>query len=172
MAEVVGKELELLMTFPVSVPQMIAGKFIAALTFLVLVMLLTLGLPITMDLYSEFDWGPVISAYLASILMASAFLAVGMFCSSLTRDQIVALLLSIVMLFALYLIGYPTVQLSLGNVLPEWMVGAVSAISPYQYFQSIARGVLDTRDLVFYACFCGFFLYANALVLRGRRFKG
>jgi ABC-2 type transport system permease protein len=164
--------LELLMTFPVTVRQMIAGKFIAALAYLGMVMALTLGLPITMSIYGDLDWGPVVSAYLASFLMAAAYVAVGMFCSSLTRDQIVALLLALVTLLALFLLGSPVVQLNLATALPEWIVSILAAISPYQYFSSIARGVLDTRDFVFYVCFCGFFLYLNAMVLQGRRLKG
>lgn len=164
--------LELLMTFPVTVRQMIAGKFIAALAYLGMVMALTLGLPITMSIYGDLDWGPVVSAYLASFLMAAAYVAVGMFCSSLTRDQIVALLLALVTLLALFLLGSPVVQLNLASALPEWVVAILAAISPYQYFSSIARGVLDTRDFVFYVCFCGFFLYMNAMVLQGRRLKG
>lgn len=164
--------LELLMTFPVSVRQMIAGKFIAALVYLGMVMVLTLGVPITLSIYGDLDWGPVISAYLASFLMAAAYVAVGMFCSSLTRDQIVALLLALVTLLLLFLLGSPFVQLSLADALPEWTVGILAAVSPYQYFGSIARGVLDTRDFVFYICFCGFFLYMNAMVLQGRRMKG
>jgi len=164
--------LELLMTFPVSVRQMIAGKFIAAMAYLAMVMALTIGLPITMSIYGDLDWGPVISAYLASFLMAAAYVAVGMFCSSLTRDQIVALLLALVTLLLLFLLGAPQIQMNLAEALPEWAVSILAAVSPYQYFGSIARGVLDTRDFVFYICFCGFFLYLNAMVLQGRRLKG
>jgi ABC-2 type transport system permease protein len=164
--------LELLMTFPVTVPQLIAGKFLSALLYLGIVMLLTLGIPLTVSMFGDLDWGPVICAYLATFLMASAYLAVGMFCSAITRDQIIALLLALVLLLALFLLGAPFVQINLAAVLPELIVQMLAAISPYQYFVSIQRGVLDTRDFVFYACFCGFFLYLNALVLQGRRLRG
>jgi ABC-2 type transport system permease protein len=166
--------LELLMTFPVKVSQLIAGKFLAALAYLALVLLLTVGLPISLDWYGNLDWGPVVAAYLASLLMAGAYVSVGMFWSSLTRDQIVALLLAIVTLGALYFLGWPgfLFVLSASPWVPEWLVGLLGGISPYKYFLSIARGVLDTRDLVYYLCFCGFFLHANALVLQGRRLKG
>ncbi len=164
--------LELLMTFPVTVSQLIAGKFLAALIYLALVMLLTLALPFTVSMFGNLDWGPVLSAYIASFLMAGAYLAVGMFCSALTRDQIVALLVALVMLLALFLIGSPFVQVHLTSLLPDWMVEMLSAASPYQYFASISRGVLDSRDFIFYALFCGFFLHLNALVLQGRRMKG
>jgi ABC-2 type transport system permease protein len=163
--------LELLMTFPVTVPQLIAGKFLASLLFLALVLLLTLGLPITLDMYGNLDWGPVLSAYVATLLLASAYLAVGMFFSSLTRDQLVAMLLALVALLGLVLIGDPSVQLNL-SWLPSWILGPLARLSPLPYFGSITRGVLDTRDLLFYLCFCGFFLYLNALVLLGRRQRG
>ena len=164
--------LELLMTFPVTVGQLIAGKFTAALLYLGIVMLLTLGIPLTMGTFANVDWGPIVMAYVASMLMAGAYLAVGMFCSSLTRDQIIALLLALVMLLGLFLLGSPFIQVYLSEVLPETVVEMLAAISPYQYFNSIQRGVIDTRDFVFYLAFCGFFLHLNALVLQGRRMKG
>jgi ABC-2 type transport system permease protein len=72
----------------------------------------------------------------------------------------------------LYLLGFPVVIEWATDWAWSWLVDLVNGISPYKYFESIARGVLDTRDLVYYACFCGFFLYANALVLQARRHKG
>jgi ABC-2 type transport system permease protein len=95
-----------------------------------------------------------------------------MFWSSMTRDQIVALLLGLVTLLLLYAIGRPELLEWLAGSAPSWVVDVLSAASPYRYFDSIARGVFDTRDIVYYACFCGFFLYANALVLHARRQKG
>lgn len=174
--------LELLMTFPVRIQQLVFGKFLAAVTYLAVVLLFTLGLPLTLAAYGRLDWAPVPWGYLAALLMAGSYIAVGMFWSSMTRDQIVALLLALVSLLVLYALGYPGIIEWLGPQLSEltpfWARVAVvtmellNGISPYKYFDSIARGVLDTRDLVYYACFCGFFLYANALVLHGRRHKG
>lgn len=164
--------LELLMTFPVTVAQLIAGKFVAALSFLAVLLLLTFGLPVTIGMFGELDWGPVLCAYLAALLMSGAYIAVGMFCSSLSRDQIIALLVALIVLLALYLLGSPMVLVNLGGYLPEWMAAILGGLSPYAYFSSIARGVFDTRDFIYYLCFCGFFLYANALVLNGRRVRG
>ena len=92
-----------------------------------------------------------------------------------TRDQIIAFLLALVTLFALFKTG--EFGQSLIGLLPEWLGGDrialfVLALSPQRYFDSIARGVVDTGDLVFYLCFCAFFLHANALVLYGKRVKG
>jgi ABC-2 type transport system permease protein len=164
--------LELLLTFPVTIGQLVFGKFLACVVYLGLVLLLTIGLPLTLSAYGKLDWSPVLGSYAASVLFASSFVAVGMFWSSLTRDQIVALLLALVSLFVLYLIGYPTIVEYTQEWMPAWLVDLTSGLSPYKYFVSISRGVLDTRDLVYFACFCGFFLYANALVLHGRRQKG
>jgi ABC-2 type transport system permease protein len=148
------------------------GKFLACVVYLGVVLLLTIGLPLTLGAYAKLDWTPVLGSYFASLLFAGAFVAVGMFWSSVTRDQIVALLLSLVSLFVLYQLGNP------GNIeyahewMPAWLVDAINGVSPYKYFVSIARGVLDTRDLVYFACFCGFFLYANTFVLEARRRQG
>lgn len=164
--------LELLLTFPVTTAQLILGKFLAALSYLALLLLLSLGLPITLDLYGELQWGPVIAAYVATLLMASAYLAVGMFFSSITRDQIIALLLAVVSLVVLFMLGWPQFLMIVGNVLPAPLVAFLGAISPYRYFESIARGVIDTRDILYYIAFCAFFLHLNALVLHGRRTNG
>ncbi|MHC5066494.1 MAG: hypothetical protein ACYTG5_21270, partial [Planctomycetota bacterium] len=131
-------------------------------------------LPITMSVYGDVDWGPVLAAYVGSLLMASAYLSVGMFWSSMTRDQIIAMLLSLTSLIALYALGMPAflMVLSQSDKIPEFVVSILGSISPYRYFLSIARGVFDSRDLIYYLSFCGFFLYANALVLKARRVKG
>ena len=164
--------LELLMTFPVTIWQLVLGKFFACVAYLAVVLLLTVGLPLTLGAYGKLDWTPVLGSYVASLLFAGSFVAVGMFWSSVTRDQIVAMLLSLVSLFVLYQLGNPTnIELASGWM-PSWLVDVVHGISPYKYFVSIARGVIDTRDLVYFTCFCGFFLYANTLVLHGRRQKG
>lgn len=164
--------LELLMTFPVTIGQLVLGKFAASVVYLGIVLLLTIGLPLTLGAYGRLDWTPVLGSYVASLLFAGSFVAVGMFWSSLTRDQIVAMLLSLVSLFVLYQLGNPQNIEYASEWMPSWMVDAVNGTSPFKYFVSIARGVLDTRDLLYFACFCGFFLYANTLVLHARRQKG
>jgi len=164
--------LELLMTFPVRIGQLISGKFLAALVFLAAILALTFVLPLTLRIYGNLDWGPVIGAYVATILLASAYIAAGMFWSAMTRDQIVALLLALVTLLVLYALGFPLLLEWLASSFPSWLLDLMNAISPYKYFESITRGVLDTRDLIYFACFCGFFLHANALVLHARRQKG
>jgi len=164
--------IELLMTFPVRIPQLVLGKFGAVVAYLGFVLLLTLGLPITLGVFGRVDWLQVFAAYVASLLFAGSFVAVGMFWSSTTRDQIVAMLVSLVSLFVLYALGYPSLIEWMAEWMPAWGVDVLNGVSPYRYFESISRGVLDTRDVVYFACFCGFFLYANALVLETRRHRG
>lgn len=164
--------LELLMTFPVRIGQLVLGKFLACVAYLAIVLALTVGLPLTLGAYGKLDWTPVLGSYLASLLFAGSFVAVGMFWSSTTRDQMVAMLLSLVSLFVLYQLGNPQNIEYASGWMPAWLVDVVNGLSPHKYFVSIARGVLDTRDLVYFACFCGFFLYANALALEARRTKG
>jgi len=164
--------LELLMTFPVRIGQLIAGKFLAAMVFFAAVLLFTFGLPLTLGAYAALDWGPVVAAYAATLLMAAAYISVGMFWSSMFRDQIIALLVSLTTLVLLYLIGFPQFLEAITSALPAMLVDLLAGLSPYKYFESISRGVLDTRDFVYYLCFCGFFLYANALVLQARRHRG
>lgn len=164
--------IELLLTFPVPIRGLVFGKFAATLVFLAFLLLLTLGLPLTLDVYGGVDWPPVLAAYAASVMFTGSFVAVGMFWSATTRDQIVAMLLSVVSLLVLYVLGYPLLLEGLTGVLPALVVDLLNGISPYKYFESIGRGVLDSRDLVYFACFCGFFLYCNALVLHRRRLRG
>ena len=161
--------IELLLTFPVRPGQVVLGKFLAVLTYLACVLALTLGLPMTLGVYGSIDWPPVLGAYLASLLFAGSFIAVGMFWSSLTKDQIVALLVSVVSLALLFLLGYPTLIEFFGANLPPVVADVLNGVSPFKYFQSIALGVFDSRDFVYFACFCGFFLYCNVLVLKVRR---
>lgn len=164
--------LELLMTFPVTVRQLVLGKFGAAVVYLAFVFALTIGLPLTLAMHGSLDWPPVLGSYLGSLLFASSFIAVGMFWSSLTRDQIVAMLLALVSLFVLYQLGNPLNIEYANEWMPAWLVDLVSGVSPHRYFVSIGRGVLDSSHLVYFACFCGFFLYCNALVLHRRRLRG
>lgn len=164
--------IELLMTFPVRFSHLVLGKFFATLCYLGFVLVLTLGLPLTLGAYGRIDWPPVVAGYVASLLFAGSFIAVGMFWSSLTREQLIALNLTGLSLSVLYLLGWPWLVDWLTGWMPAWLLDLVTGVSPYKYFESISRGVLDTRDFVYFACFCGFFLYANALVLHHRRQRG
>jgi len=122
-------------------------------------------------IYGNLDWGPVLGGYLATVMMASVYVAAGMLFSSFTREQIVAWLLALFLLLVLTIVGHPMVQLGLASVLHP-RSSPCQRDQPLHYFSSVTRGVIDTRDLIYFALFCAFFLYTNGLVLNGKRLRG
>ncbi len=162
--------LELLLTYPVKVPELVAGKFLAALAFMGIGILLTLPAVFTVAHFGDLDWGPVIGGYLGGILMVSAYLSLGLFFSSLTENQIVAFLLT---LFALLLLNMSLfIQgMERGN-LPYWVTLLLGWIGLGDHFFSLAKGVVSSRDVLYYLAFTIFFLWMNALVLEAKKWRG
>ncbi|MCX6032851.1 MAG: Gldg family protein [Chloroflexi bacterium] len=159
--------LEVLLTLPVSKTQLVLGKFLAVMALVALALALTLFLPITVSLMGNLDWGPVIGGYLAALLMAAAYTAIGLFVSSRTDNQIVALILTVLVNGLFYLVGTSGITdfagRGLGNVL--------RAIGTSSRFESIQRGVVDLRDLVYYGTLAAIFLALNALSLDRKRWS-
>jgi ABC-2 type transport system permease protein len=159
--------LELLLTFPVKTGQIITGKFLAALLFIAVLLGLTLPYPITLSILGDLDWGTVVAGYLGALLLAASYLSLGLFLSSLTRDQIIALILSVVVLALLNWL--PQLAALFGG---PGLVEAAHVISPNTHFGSITRGVVDLSDLIYYVCFCGFFLFLNSIAIEVRKWIG
>ena len=111
------------------------------------------------------DNGAIVAGYVGSFLMAGAFLAIGSCLSALTRNQVVAFILTVVTCFLLLLAGFPLVLEAAGAVLPQFLVDAVASLSFLTHFQSISKGVIDLRDLIYFALMIGFWLYASAVVI-------
>jgi ABC-2 type transport system permease protein len=153
--------LEILLTLPVSTVRLVVGKFLAVLALVAISLALTLFLPITVALLGNLDWGPVIGGYLAAILLAAAYAAIGLFASSRTDNQIVALISTVLLCGLFYLVGSPGVTDFAGNVLGE----VLRAVGSGSRFESIQRGVVDLRDLVYYISLTGMFLTLNVLSL-------
>ncbi|MGE5182885.1 MAG: Gldg family protein [Acidobacteriota bacterium] len=145
--------LELLLTLPIPRWQLVVGKFAAGMAFIAIGLLLTLGLPITISHMGHLDWGPVLGGYLASLLCAAAYLAVGMCVSAATDSQTVALGGSLIACAAMYAVG------DAGGELGR-LLGTGSR------FESVARGVLDLRDLAYYAGIVATALACNVLLLQ------
>ena len=160
--------LELLLTFPAKNSQLILGKFFAALAFLTLLLILTLTYPLTLATYADLDWGPVLGGYIGAFLLAGAYLSVGLFCSSISKDQIIALVISLTVLAAFYMMGRPDYIM----FLPDWLARPLSALSLQTAFLSVARGVIDSRDVIYYLGFTGLFLYLNSVVLQAKKWQG
>ncbi len=157
--------LEILLTLPVRLYQLVLGKFIAVLLLVAVALALTLGLPITVSLFGNLDWGPVIGGYLGTLLMAAAYIAIGLFVSSRTDNQIVALIVTVLIGGIFYLIGSSTIaglfSGSTGDILRSLGTGS--------RFASIERGVLDLRDVIYYLGIAGAFLVLNIMALDMKR---
>lgn len=158
---------ELLLTLPVPMSSLVLGKFLAVMTLITLALALTLPLPITVNLLGNLDWGPVIGGYLAALLMAAAYAAIGLFVSSRTDNQIVALIATVLLGGLFYVLGTRGVTDFVGGPLSEllWAVGTGSR------FESIQRGVIDLRDLAYYLSITALFLTLNAVSLDAMRWS-
>jgi ABC-2 type transport system permease protein len=161
--------IELLMTQPVTLWDAVLGKFLAAWIFIALALALTFPIWITVNYLGHPDNGAILAAYLGSLLLAGGFLAVGSFMSALTRNQVVAFILSVVACFALLLAGFPIVLDLFRSWLPQVLTDAVASLSFLTHFESIQKGVLDLRDLLYFAMLIGFFLLATTITLELRK---
>ena len=151
--------LEILLSLPTSHVQLVLGKFLAVMSMIGIALLLTLPFPIMVSFLGNLDWGPVIGGYLASILIAAAYASIGLFISSRTDNQIVALILTVITGGAFYLIGSSFFT----SFFPASLVEILRAIGTGSRFESIQRGVIDIRDLVYYASLSTFFIVLNVL---------
>ncbi len=158
---------ELLLTFPVRPFEVVAGKFLAAFALVALTLLLSLPLAFQVAALGPLDWGPVVGGLLGGALLGASYLAFGMFVSSLTRNQIVAFIVTLVGLLFFVSVG-STLVLARA---PAGLAPFLEALDLETHFKAIARGVLDLRDLFFYLTFIGFFLYLNAAALAWRRWR-
>jgi ABC-2 type transport system permease protein len=156
--------LEILLTLPVSTTRLVSGKFLSVVALVALALALTLYLPVTVSLLGNLDWGPVLGGYLASLLLAGAYAAIGLFLSSRTDNQIVSLISTILVCGILYLLGSSGVTDFAGQQVGD-LLRAVGAGSR---FESIQRGVVDIRDLLYYLSLTGIFLTLNVLSLRAK----
>ena len=157
--------IELLMTLPVTVSQMVVAKFLAAWAFTGIALFLTFPIWITVNYLGDPDNGVIFAAYLGSMLMAGSFLAIGACISSITKNQVIAFILTVVVCFLFLLAGSPFVSALLQNWLPQVVVDAVGSLSFITHFASVSKGVIDFRDLLYFGLMIGFFLYANKVVL-------
>jgi len=159
--------LEILLTLPVSPLRLIVGKFLAVIVLVAVALALTVFLPITVEILGNLDWGPVFGGYLAAILLAAAYAAIGLFVSSRTDNQIVALILAALLCGLFYLIGSGGVTDFVGDRFGE----ILRALGSGSRFESIQRGVVDLRDLLYYLSLTGVFLALNVLSLESKRWS-
>ncbi len=159
--------LEFLMTAPVRPIDLAIGKFLACLALVGIALALTLPLPVTVAILGPLDWGPVVGGYIATLALASAYISIGLFVSSRTDNQIVSLIVSALICGAFYIAGSDALTSLFGNS----GGGLLRLIGSGSRFDSIARGVIDVRDLYYYLSIFGVFLVLNLYSLESLRWS-
>lgn len=160
--------LELLFTLPIAPWQAIAGKFLASWIFIALALALTFPVVVTVNVLGSPDNGAIAAGYLGSLLLAGAYLAVTCATSALTRNQVVAFILSVVACLFLILAGFNPVTDLMARWASPALVDTVAAFSVVTHFDGFQKGVIDARDLYFFLAVIGFSLAATGVILRNR----
>jgi ABC-2 type transport system permease protein len=161
--------IELLMTQPVQLWEAVLGKFLAAWLFTALALALTFPIWITVNYLGSPDNGTILAAYVGSLLLAGGFLAVGSCMSALTRNQVVAFILGVMVCFIFLLAGYPLVLDVFRSWAPQVLVDTIASLSFLTHYESMAKGVIDVRDLLYFGMLIGLFLTATGVVLDLRK---
>ena len=154
---------ETLLTLPVRYSEVVLGKFLAAVAFSGAMLLPTLAYPATVSFLGQLDWGPVVAGYIGAILLAAAYAAIGLFASSLTRNQIIAFIIGMAICFTLTLMD------RMLFFLPDTLLGILAYIGTSPHFQNISKGVIDSRDILYFISICFIGLYGARLVIEEKK---
>jgi ABC-2 type transport system permease protein len=160
--------IETLATLPLSLPAVIAGKFLASWIFVLFALLLTFPIVITVFYLGSPDPGPILSGYCMSWLMAGAFLAITCFTSALTRNQVISFVLAVIICFIFVLLGFGVFHEYM-DFLPLGLQDFLAGLGFIPHFQQAIRGVIDLRDVVYFISIIVFFLILNATVLEKKK---
>lgn len=166
-AEEKSGTIEFLLTLPVSDWQVVWAKFFGALSFMFIALLLSISLPISLALLGDLELGPVIGSYLGALLLGGSYLALGLFISSLTKNQIIAFVLGFAACFIAFIIGTDFVLIGA----PKFIVPLFQFLGLGSHFGNIAKGVIDSKDIIYYGSFIFIFLWLNARVIESRGWK-
>ena len=160
------KTMELLLTSPVTVTDIVAGKFIAALTVFAGMLVLSAAAPAALAPFAEFQWMPILTAYLGVLLLGGLFLSTGLLASGLTENQIIAVMLSFGALLLLWLLGWA------GQLLSETVLGKVLLyLSPLDHFENLVKWLVETKDLVYFVAGIAFSLFLTHRVIDSQRWR-
>jgi ABC-2 type transport system permease protein len=161
--------IELLLTMPITPWQAIVGKFLASWAVVALALALTFPVVITVNYLGHPDNGVIFAGYIGSLLMAGAYLAISAMTSAMTRNQVVSFIVAVVLSLFLILAGYPPVTNLLVSWAPAWLVEGIAAFSVMTHFDSIQKGVLDSRDVLYFLSVMGFSLFTTGVIIRAHR---
>ncbi len=164
-----GGTLELLLTLPITIPQAVLGKFLAAWVFTGIALALTFPMWLTVNYLGDPDNGVIFASYLGSLLMGGAFLAIGACVSCLTKNQVIAFVVTAVVCFIFVLSGYPLVLDFFGSWAPQFLVEVISSFSFLSHFNAITQGVIDIRDFIYFASLITFWLFANVILIEMKK---
>jgi len=161
--------IELLLTLPITVTEAVLGKFLAAWAFTAIALGLTFPIWITVNYLGNPDNPVIFAGYIGSLLMAGAFLAIGSCISALTKNQVIAFVITAVVCLGFILSGFPMVLDFFHAWAPSFLVDAISSFSFLTHFSAITKGVIDLRDLVFFFSLMALWLFANILVIEMKK---
>lgn len=161
--------LELLMTLPISLGEAVIGKYLAAWCFTAIALGLTFPVWLTVNYLGDPDNTVIAVGYAGSLLLAGACMAIGSCMSALTKNQVVAFVISFVVCFAFNLSGFPIVLDLFHTWAPQAIVDVISSFSFITHFDSILKGVVDIRDIIFFGSLIAFWLYATVLAIEAKK---
>lgn len=159
--------IELLMTLPVKDRDVVLGKFLASFLFLTVTLFLSFSIPLLVGILGDPDGGQIWGGYIGAVLLGGSFLAIGLFVSSLTENQIIAFIIGITVTFALFIVGEEFVVYNA----PRVLVPVLKFLGMGAHYDSIGRGVIDSRDVIYYLSVIVFFLYLNVRSIESRKWK-
>lgn len=151
---------EILLTMPVTITDVIIGKFLASVAFVAAMLIATFAYPFVVSRIGQLDWGPVIGGYIGALFLGAAFCAIGLFSSSLTRNQIIAFIIGLAICFSLTLLD------KLQIFLPAGLLGVLSYLGADYHFQNISKGIIDSRDMLYFLSISFIGLYGAHLILQ------
>ena len=157
--------IELLMTLPISLAEAVLGKFLAAWCFTAVALVGTFPIWLTVSYLGDPDHGIIIAGYLGSLLMAGAYLAIGSAMSAVTQNQVIAFVISVLVCFLFIVSGFPIVLDFFSGWAPAFVVNAIASLSFLTHFDAIIQGVIDLKDIIYFASLIGFWLFANAVLV-------
>ena len=154
---------EILITMPVTYLDVIVGKFLAGVAFIAVMLVPTLAYPLSVSFIGDLDWGPVMGGYVGGLLLGSAYCAIGIFASSLTRNQIIAFMMGMSICFILTMIN------KMLFFFPKAALSVIGYLAADNHFQNIAKGIIDSRDLLYFLSVVFIGLYSTHLVMQEKR---